>query len=80
MSKCLHPIRLFTKGETLLLWDFRKYMSVPKWRDDALRRSRKNRELLLLQKKTEIKTIKRNRRKKLKKFCDEWYAKHGKKS
>ena len=59
-----------------MLWDFRKYMSVTKWRDDALRRSRKNRELLLLQNKTEIKTKKRNRKKKLKKFCDDWYAKN----
>ena len=33
-------------GETLLLWDVKQYMSNSKWRDDALRRSRKNRELL----------------------------------
>lgn len=28
-------------GETAMLWSLRDYMAVPKWRDDAVRRSRK---------------------------------------
>lgn len=31
-------------GETALVWSTREFMRVPKWRDDALRRSRKNME------------------------------------
>ena len=31
-------------GETVLIWSLKDFMSNPKWRDDSIRRSRKNRE------------------------------------
>jgi len=51
-------------GETLLVWNFEEYMRKPKWREDALRRSRKNEELRLMQNKYALQRKRRGSRKK----------------
>ena len=59
------------KGETLLIWNFKDYMSVPKWRDDAIRRSKKNRDLLLMQNDRSIcKRRKGSRTRRFREVCD----------
>ena len=34
-------------GETLLVWNFNDFMAVPKWRNDAIRRSKRHRNMRL---------------------------------
>jgi len=49
-----HEPAIHYLGESVTIWSLRQYMANPKWRDDAVRRSKRNVELLIKESKRNL--------------------------